>query len=88
MEHFEFIQSVLVILKLEKEWSETNAEKIEDLSMDLIKRIAEERYAPNWKIYQFLDDFDIRRRDRDYAKSQIIRVEKEIAKIQNRSGGF
>jgi len=65
------LKKLLAAILAEEESSAVDWTRIESLSLDLIERLIEEpaMVCPHG-VYHFIDDFDIRQHDREYAERQ------------------
>lgn len=75
---FDVRNEIRKIIFLEREDIEKNSKEIESISLDAIEIIKNDNLDVRQDFYHFLDDFDIRRCDELYRRSQTKRVEKYL----------
>ena len=84
MEDRQFLGVIRKVLRLEALDPTANAGQIEAISIAEISRLQQSRLEVNRKLYEFLDDFDIRAKDVAYRRSQTRQV-LEILKLSGRA---
>lgn len=80
MELVEQVEAVIKIIALESA-EIVDFEKVESIVFEIQKKIDDEKFEPNLILYQFLDDVDIRRTDKDYGLYQTQKTLDEVFRL-------
>ena len=82
MNRTDVLDAVRRILSLEESNIEGNLDEIERISLEVIATLKDGDLVIEDDIYQFLDDFDIRRKDAKYRDYQTRRIAEKVPQFR------